>query len=97
MRIERARFYARISAPDREVALAGRASGQLVKLFSTETPVDPIQFDIARQDILELDDQGGLQLQLTFSDQIRSANQGEFHWRINSLQLEVIGETLPRQ
>jgi hypothetical protein len=69
----------------------------LAKLFAVENPIDPVQLDITREDVLQLDDRGGLYMHLSLSEQERSPDQGEFRWHIHSLELEVAGVTQARE
>jgi len=93
LKVERARLYARITAPARQLTLAGRRDSGSAKLFTVENPIDPIQLDITREDVLQLDDRGGLYVHLSLSEQARSPDKGEFLWQIHSLEMEVVGET----
>jgi hypothetical protein len=96
-RVERARLFARIEAPGRPVTVAGRAGGQLVELHRVESPLDPVRVEIADERYLQLDEDGGLHLDVNFGEPAGDGARRDHllrwgqKWKIDYLELEVSG------
>ena len=93
LRLERARLSARITAPLRRVTVSGQADDGPVELFHADSPLDPIQVDVADPRLLRLDADGGVHIFLSLSDEIGKpeAQQGNEKWTIEFLELEITG------
>ncbi|MHC4398202.1 MAG: hypothetical protein ACYTG0_00825 [Planctomycetota bacterium] len=103
IRLERATLTIRISAPSRELRIVGWASGQEVSLATRNGPLGAVRVDVDRADVLQLDDGGGLLLGVFVGGQQQASLPTDFAWtaagdawRIDALELEVAGRTLPR-
>jgi hypothetical protein len=95
--VERVRLTARISAPGRRVAIAGRApDGGVVDIFSAEGPLgDDIRVDVADARF-QPDDRGGLHVDLSVGELPAkgvgpAGPAGADKWTIDYLELEVTG------
>jgi hypothetical protein len=94
--VERARLSAKIAAPSRRVSIAGWEGESLVELHRVDSPLDPIRIDIAESRLLRLDEQGGMHLNLSISDELRGAGTRDVRdvdqkWKIEDLELEAVG------
>jgi hypothetical protein len=98
-KVEQARLLCKISAATRSVTIAGRADAELVELHRVESPLDPIQIEIAEERLLRLDKEGGLHLNVSISDLLikegakKSGVLSGEEWTVEFLELEVIGRT----
>jgi hypothetical protein len=95
--VEKARLTARINAPSRRVEIAGRTDEGLVHLHRVDSPLDPIRIDITEPRLLRLDDQGGVHLHLSISEELqgagpKDAREVDQKWKIEDLELEVVGK-----
>jgi hypothetical protein len=96
---ERARLLLRIEAPGRPVSIAGRAENKFVEVHQVDSPLDPIRIEITEPRFLQLDDEGGLHLNLKIGDaaEDRAAakrpSELDTKWTIDTLELEVSGRT----
>ncbi len=97
-RVERARLFAKASAPARRVTVAGRADGKTVEVFGVESPLAPVEVELTDERFLRLDADGGLLLNVAVSapggggaDGNQPVPTGE-KWRIEYLELEVTGQ-----
>jgi hypothetical protein len=96
-RVERARLSARVTAPSRRVTVAGRADGQAVEVFGTESPLAPIEVELTDERFLRLDKEGGLLLNVAVSAPVAGGAAGKQppppaeKWLIEYLELEVAG------
>jgi hypothetical protein len=95
--VESARLVAKIEAPSRRVVVAGHGQVGPVELYRADSPLDPIHLTITDKGLLRLDEQGGLHLHLSISEE-RSPLGGEKDardvsekWRIEHQELEVVG------
>ncbi len=100
VRLDRARLMLRINAPSRKVQLLGYAGQGWVSLATWNSPVGGFPLEITDPELLELDDRGGFSLGITVADD-RSPDAGTgpinvlgSAWKIESVELEVTGETL---
>jgi hypothetical protein len=93
-RVEKAQLTVKINAPSRQVTIGAWDQGQLRKLDSVSSPLDPIRQPIPDRTLLVLDDQGGLHLNLAVVDAepARRGATGQ-KWTIEYLELEVSGRT----
>jgi hypothetical protein len=101
LKVERARLTAKVNAPSRRVTVAGRTDTGQVELFQADSPLDPIRVDVADERLLHLDAEGGLHLNLSLSDLLRTGAEearevrGDETWTIEYLELEINGTTAP--
>jgi hypothetical protein len=93
MQIELVRLFAKVDAPMRRFIVSGLTEGKAVELRSIQSPVDPISLEIQRQDLLRLDEKGGFHLEIAVSDPEIIGEELPPHWSIQSLELEVVGQT----
>jgi hypothetical protein len=93
MQMERVRLFAKVDAPMRRFIVSGLTDGKAVELRSVQNPVDPISLEIEREDLLRLDEKGGFHLQIAVSDPEIIGEELPPHWSIQSLELEVVGQT----
>jgi hypothetical protein len=91
MTIERATLIARVRAPGWRFSVSGIADGKMVPLQGVDSPVEPIRVEIADRQLLKLDETGGLLLSVALSD--KAGVTGENRWKIESITLEVSGQT----
>ncbi len=98
LQVERARLVAKISAPTRRATLAVRSDGRFIEVRRVESPLDPIRIDLTEARHLQLDDEGGLHVNLSVSDPLKGdgpLQPGE-KWEIEYIELEVSGKTAER-
>jgi hypothetical protein len=95
MKVERARLFVKVNAPMRTFTVAGLRDDGPIPLLSRESPIDLITLDINQKNLLRLDEQGGLHFDITVSDRAKGDDENEISWRIEFLELEVVGRTLP--
>jgi hypothetical protein len=86
LQVERARLLLKIDAPGRHVTVAGRNGKATSVLHEADSPLDPIQLEITRKELLQLDAGGGLHLDLKVGGAGRTDK-----WTIEYLELEVAG------
>jgi hypothetical protein len=89
LKVERARLLAKIAAAGRRVTVAGRADGAPVELYRAESPLDPVEVNIADGRLLRPDEEGGLHLNVSLSELL--AGEGSQKWTIDYLELGVSG------
>ena len=91
-KVVRAGLNAKINAPSRRVTIAGWADHKLVEVHHLESPLDPIHLDIS-QDLLRLDGDGGLHLNVAFSEVLGGSKKrlADEKWTIEYLELQVAG------
>jgi hypothetical protein len=93
--VERARLVGRVNAPGRRVTVAGQADGKPVEFYRVETPLDPIRVEITQEQLLHLDEEGGLRVTFTVGDLPASPKPaGDDEWTIEYLELEVTGRAV---
>jgi hypothetical protein len=98
LKVEGARFVAKISAPARQVTVSGVADGKPVELLRVDSPLDPIRVQLAER-LLHLDERGGLHVRLALGESGRQPEPGKAglrgveRWTIEYLELEVHGRT----
>jgi hypothetical protein len=114
MKVERARLLAKVNAPLRRFTVSGKGDGGRVELLAKDGPIDTLPLEIVREDLLRLDERGGLHLDIAVSDRLgrqpaaltkpgpggkvpQGEAETEIKWSIESLELEVIGRTLPEK
>jgi hypothetical protein len=100
-KVEQARFYTKIDAPSRRVTIASRRGDDLAELHRVESPLDPLRIDLVEERFLQLDEEGGLHLNLSVSDLLdrrgreNDITQQDLNWTIEYLELEIRGQTIP--
>jgi hypothetical protein len=92
LHIERATLFAQVRAPFRRFSVAGVRDGKPVPLFAADGPVDPVRIDVTDPTLLRLDEQGGLYLEVAVG-QAPAGASSDVAWKIESLSLEVVGQT----
>jgi hypothetical protein len=97
LKVEKARLFAKVDAPLRRFTVSARTKDGHVTLRSEESPVDPLQIDIVGSNLLTLDEQGGLHLEVEVNDAAPTEEGQAPKWVIQSLELEIVGETLERK
>jgi len=96
LHVEKARLIAKVEAPSRRFTVSVHTKNGLVKLHSVQSPIDPVLIDIVGDDLLLMDEQGGLNLVIAVSEP-PSVDDGQLpKWDIQALELEVVGRTLKR-
>jgi hypothetical protein len=96
LRVERARFTAKVNAPGRRVTVSTSPRGAGPReLRRVDSPLDPIRVDITEQAALALDEGGGLHMKLSISGPPEgdTPSAGSGRWTIESIALEVVGRT----
>jgi hypothetical protein len=96
LHVEKARLIAKVEAPSRRFTVSVRTKNGLVKLHSVQSPIDPVPIDIVGDDLLLLDEQGGLNLEIAVSEPASVDDGQPPKWNIQALELEIIGRTLKR-
>jgi hypothetical protein len=91
--VAKARLWAKVEAPSRRFSVSGHSKKGLVQLRSDFSPVEPLQIEITRDDLLTLDEQGGLHLDIALSDADPALDEQTPKWSIQTLELEVVGKT----
>jgi hypothetical protein len=94
LKVERARFVAKIDAPNREIKVDGVLDGKPAEILRVASPLDPLRIDVADPRLLQADTAGGLYVNLSISESLRrEAGQaaGNEKWTIEYLELEVDG------
>lgn len=89
-----------IKAPSRELQILGQLNGEFVILESRGSPLGKLEFEIDREDVLQINSDGELTLGVNVGD----ARDGESNrlldpseaqtWTIEDLQLELAGKTV---
>jgi hypothetical protein len=97
LKVERARLLAKVDTPSRRFTVIGQAKTKRAILGSVDSPVDPVQIDIVGSDVPALDDQGGLHLDVEVSGAATMENEQPTKWVIQSLELEITGQTMERK
>jgi hypothetical protein len=97
VKVDKARLFAKVDAPLRRFTVSGRTKDGHVTLRSEESPVDALQIDIVGSNLLTLDEQGGLHLEVEVNDAAPTEEGQAPKWVIQSLELEIVGETLERK
>ncbi|MFH1920342.1 MAG: hypothetical protein ABIP48_10720 [Planctomycetota bacterium] len=100
--LDRLALSLRINAPSRTFALGGFAGEESIELATRNGPVGTFRFDVARSDVLELDEKGGLLLAIHVGvDRSVPPSSGQAvdlmthsAWKIDAVELEVAGEPL---
>ena len=97
MQVERIRLVGQLDARLRQLTISGKDGETFVEIHRADDVLGPIQIELAEQRFLHLDARGGLHLRLTLSDVRRAGAQGQNNpaqnWKIEYLQLEVVGRT----
>ena len=100
IRLDRARLMLRINAPSRKVQLLARRGQAWVSLSSWNGPVGGLPLEITDPALLELDERGGLLLGIRVGGDGSSGDPNDVvnlvgsAWRIDAIELDVMGETL---
>jgi len=75
----------------------GEKIAHQVELLNVQNPIDPIDLEIQRADVLRLDEFGGLNLAIAVSDAEMAGGESPEKWTIQSLELEIVGKTEGRK
>jgi hypothetical protein len=95
LKIEKARLFAKVDAPMRRFTIKGRSAGKkFVELRSYESPSETLQIEITQEDLLSLDEQGGVRIEIAMSEPAPNGTDQPPKWTIQSLEMELIGRTL---
>jgi len=101
VKLARAKLSIQLSAPGRVLHVEGLAGGEeLVSLASRDNPIGSFEFEIDRDDVLQVDDRGGVTLGLNVADATPGASDprrnagAENFWKIEYVALDLYGETL---
>jgi hypothetical protein len=94
MKIETARLFMKVDAPSRRFTIRGFTAKEPVELRTLENPLDPVEIAIDRDDLLSVDDQGGLHLEIEVSDPAPGGPEQPPKWTIHYLEIEIVGRTL---
>ncbi len=94
LRVDRAALFAQASTPSRPFSIYDTANGKPESLFRAEAPTEAIRIEIADPAILKLDQQGGLHLHVAVGE-VAAGAQVDAPWKIESLALEIVGQTGP--
>jgi hypothetical protein len=90
LKVERARLTAKVEAPSRRITIAAGGDGQQVVLHQVESPLDLVRVDIVDSRLLQLDEQGGLVLNVRINDPPLAGGTPQ-KWRIEYIDLEISG------
>jgi hypothetical protein len=66
-------------------------------LRTVQSPVDSLQIEMVGEDVPVLDDQGGVHFDVEVSDAAPEEQERSPKWIIQSLELEVVGQTTNRK
>ena len=94
--IQKATISAKIKAPSRRIIFSAYQNEMATKIFETMEPTAPFQVEITDPRYLKLDANGGLHVGIAITGDARVDGILESFWMIESLQLEVTGQTLER-
>lgn len=101
LRIDRARFTIKLSAPSREVVVAAFKDGRPDVVRKVQSPIGVEAIDLTETRHLQLDDQGGLYVNVDIGDTPTVLGPDDkpvgVNWRIDYLDLEVHGQTEQRR
>ncbi len=92
MKPERATLVFHARMPFRKLTVSGGPEGRSVPLFRADAPIEPIRIDIADASALQLDDRGGLHLNIAIGSTTGGASEDTV-WKIETLALELNGRT----
>jgi hypothetical protein len=93
MRVERAILHGWIRAPSRQLTITGAKEKRSSPLLSVENPAEPFRIEITDNRLLQLDEEGGLNLHLS----ITGGEDMDLVWKIEFLGLDLFGQTADRQ
>lgn len=86
----------RLRGPVERLEIMGLVDGRMKPLWSRDNPAGTIRAGIDEIPTLQIDNEGGLLLGLRIAAPPRTATSGsKDYWRIESLQVDVTGRTLP--
>jgi hypothetical protein len=94
LRVEQVRLFARVESPSRSFAVTRHMKEKRKLLRTVESPVDPLEIDMFGDDLPALDDEGGLHFDVEVSDAAPDEQERATKWAIQSLELEVVGQTV---
>jgi hypothetical protein len=97
LKIENARLFMKVDAPSRRLTIRAHSPKGPVELRSLENMVDPFEIPINRDELLSLDDQGGLHVDIEVSDPAPGAGEQPPKWTIHYLEIEIVGRTLEKK
>jgi hypothetical protein len=98
--VERARLAAKIDAPSRRVTVSATSPEGASELRRVESPLDPLDVELADRRWLQLDRDGGLHLHVAVSDLLNRAEVSKDAvlkneaWKIEYLELEITGRAI---
>ena len=97
VRFQRAVLTVTVRAPSRNLDLLGSTAEGLVAWERRHSPLGPLRFEIVRPEGLLVDAEGGLLFGLKIGDieGVQSNEASRIGWKIDDVQLELRGETLP--
>jgi hypothetical protein len=93
MRVERAILHGWIRAPSRQLTITGAKEKGSSPLLVVENPAEPFRIEITDNRLLQLDEEGGLNLHLS----IAGGEDMDLVWKIEFLGLDLFGQTADRQ
>jgi hypothetical protein len=94
LKVEKARLFARVDIPMRRFTIRGHSDKGPVEVRSFQSPVDLLEFEITREDVLTLDEQGGLHLDIEVGEAAPDSGERPPKWTLHSLEIELTGRTL---
>jgi hypothetical protein len=95
LKIEKARLIAKVDIPMRQFTIKGHSGDKgTVVLGSYQSPVETLELEITRKDLLSLDDQGGLRIDIEMGDPSPDSGETPPKWIIHSMEMEIVGRTL---
>jgi hypothetical protein len=108
LKLEGARLFLKATAPDRRFTVRGTGANGRVEVVDVEGSTDPLQRDLPEA-LLRLDEDGGLHLEVEVGqapeerEPPRAGRGGPKErrpppkWRIDTLGLQITGQTLPER
>ena len=97
--LARASLRVRVRAPSRKLDLLGFRGRLPVLLATRNSSVGRFDFEVTADDVLKLDDRGGLLLGIGIDRESATVGRGTLSpagspWKIEAVELEVAGTTL---
>ncbi|MCH8830634.1 MAG: hypothetical protein IID45_13740, partial [Planctomycetes bacterium] len=101
LRLDRAVLTVQINGPAGKLEIVAWADGKMVSLGTRQNPLGRVRFVIERPEALKVDDKGGLLLAVLVGEQETaskpvSGKTIRARWKIESIRLQVSGETAKR-
>ncbi len=94
LKVEKARLFAKVDIPMRRFTVRGHSAKGPIELRSLQSPVDLLEIPVTREDVLALDEQGGLHLDIEVGEAAPDSGELPPKWTIHSLEIEINGRTL---